>query len=141
MLLAPAQTTATGVCASSSRSALTSKLWSAPRCTPPMPPVAKTRMPASAQAARVAATVVPPLAPRPEDGAEALARALAGDNGPARAVAFAAEAGQFQQAGFPAVICGPGSIDQAHQPDEFIEASQIPLCEAFMRRLMKRLSA
>ena len=87
------------------------------------------------------AAVVPPLAPRPEDGAEALARALAGDNGPARAVAFAAEAGQFQQAGFPAVICGPGSIDQAHQPDEFIEIAQMERGAAFMARLVETLQA
>ena len=85
------------------------------------------------------AAVVPPLAPRPEDGAEALARALAGDNGPARAVAFAAEAGQFQQAGYPAVICGPGSIDQAHQPDEFIEIAQLERSADFMARLVERL--
>ena len=85
------------------------------------------------------AAVVPPLAPRPEDGAEALARALAGDNGPARAVAFAAEAGQFQQAGYPAVICGPGSIDQAHQPDEYIEIAQLERGADFMARLVERL--
>ena len=59
----------------------------------------------------------------------------------AEAVSYATEAGIFQAAGIPALVCGPGDIAEAHQPDEFIEASQIPLCEAFMRRLMKRLSA
>ncbi len=82
---------------------------------------------------------VPPLAPRPSDGAEALVRALAGDNGPARSVAFAAEAGQFQGAGYPTVLCGPGSIEQAHQPDEYIEVAQVQRGAEFMVRLLERL--
>ena len=61
--LAPAETTMTGVRASSSRSAEMSKLFSAPLWTPPMPPVANTLMPASAAAIIVAATVVPPVRP------------------------------------------------------------------------------
>jgi acetylornithine deacetylase len=80
-------------------------------------------------------TDVPPFAPEADGVAEAFARRLAGDNGPARVVAFAAEAGQFQQAGFSTVICGPGSIAQAHQPDEFVEISQMERGAAFMRRL------
>src|SRR5262249_52238234 len=60
---------------------------------------------------------VPPLAPIADGAAEAFARRLTGDNGPARAVSYAAEAGQFQRGGISTVICGPGSIDQAHQPD------------------------
>jgi acetylornithine deacetylase len=79
----------------------------------------------------------PPLAPEPGGAAEAFARRLAGDNGPARAVSFAAEAGQFQEAGFSTVICGPGSIDQAHQPDEYVELSQMQRGAAFMRRLIE----
>ncbi|MDP1873573.1 acetylornithine deacetylase [Phenylobacterium sp.] len=78
----------------------------------------------------------PPLAPETDGAAEAFARRLAGDNGPARVVAFAAEAGQFQEAGFSTVICGPGSIDQAHQPDEFVEISQMERGGAFMARLV-----
>ena len=78
----------------------------------------------------------PPLAPERDGAAEAFARRLAGDNGPARVVAFAAEAGQFQEAGFSTVICGPGSIDQAHQPDEFVEMSQMERGGAFMARLV-----
>lgn len=78
----------------------------------------------------------PPLAPEQDGVAEAFARRLAGDNGPARVVAFAAEAGQFQEAGFSTVICGPGSIDQAHQPDEFVEMSQMERGGAFMARLV-----
>ena len=64
---------------------------------------------------------VPPLRAEPGGAAEAFVRRLAGDNGPARAASFASEAGQFQGAGLPAVLCGPGSIDQAHQPDEYVE--------------------
>ena len=79
----------------------------------------------------------PPLSPEPNGVAEAFARRLAGDNGPPRAVAFAAEAGQFQQAGFSTVICGPGSIEQAHQPNEFVEASQMERGAGFMRRLIE----
>jgi acetylornithine deacetylase len=78
----------------------------------------------------------PPLAPEPDGAAEAFARRLAGDNGPPRVVAYAAEAGQFQGAGFSTVICGPGSIDQAHQPDEYVELSQMQRGGAFMARLV-----
>ena len=80
-------------------------------------------------------TNVPPFAPEPGGPAEAFARRLAGDNGPPRVVAFAAEAGQFQRAGFSTVICGPGSIDQAHQPDEYIGLDQLEAGAAFLRRL------
>ncbi len=79
----------------------------------------------------------PPLAPEVNGVAEAFARRLAGDNGPPRAVAFAAEAGQFQQAGFSTIICGPGSIAQAHQPDEYVELSQMQRGAVFMRRLVE----
>jgi acetylornithine deacetylase len=82
-------------------------------------------------------TDVPPFAPEPDGAAEAFARRLAGDNGPPRVVAFAAEAGQFQEAGFSTVICGPGSIAQAHQPDEFVEVSQMQRGASFMRRLIE----
>ena len=80
----------------------------------------------------------PGLAIDRDSEAETLARALTGDN-ETRAVAYAAEAGLFQRAGLPAVICGPGSIEQAHQPDEWIEVSQIEAGAAFMRRLIARL--
>lgn len=79
---------------------------------------------------------VPPLAPEIDGEAEVFARRMAGDNGPPRVVAYAAEAGQFQQAGFSTVICGPGSIDQAHQPDEYVDISQMQRGALFMRRLI-----
>jgi acetylornithine deacetylase len=78
---------------------------------------------------------VPGFAPEPGGAAEAFARRLAGDNGPPRAVSYAAEAGQFQGAGLSTVLCGPGSIEQAHQPDEYVELSQMERGWAFMRRL------
>ena len=85
-------------------------------------------------------SLTPAFAPEPDGAAETLARSLAGDNGPLRVAPYAAEAGQFQEAGFSTVICGPGSIDQAHQPDEFIEVSQIERGAAFMLRLVERMS-
>jgi acetylornithine deacetylase len=78
---------------------------------------------------------VPPLTPEPDSPAEALIRLLTGANR-AETVCFATEGGLFQDAGFSTVICGPGSIDQAHQPDEFIELAQIDACEAFLRKLI-----
>ena len=86
-------------------------------------------------------STVPSFAPEPNGVAEAFARRLAGDNGPTRVVSYAAEAGQFQGAGFSTVICGPGSIEQAHQPDEYIEISQMERGVAFMRRLTEWAAA
>lgn len=77
---------------------------------------------------------VPPLSPEPESPAEALVRQLTGVN-EAGAVAFTTEAGLFQERGIAAVVCGPGSIDQAHQPNEFIERAQLDACAGFLRRL------
>lgn len=82
----------------------------------------------------------PPLAPDPMSEAEELARALTGDNTP-RAASYAAEAGQFQNAGYSAVLCGPGSINQAHQPDEYISEAQFALGARFMVDLGARLGA
>ena len=78
---------------------------------------------------------VPGFAPEPNSAAEAFARRLAGDNGPPRVVSFATEAGQFQRGGVSAILCGPGSISQAHQPDEYVEISQLARGVDFMRRL------
>ncbi len=85
-------------------------------------------------------SATPPLSPETDGEAERLARLLAGDNGPGRVVSYAAEAGQFQEAGFSTVICGPGSIDQAHQPDEYVEVSQMQRGAQFMGRLIEALS-
>ena len=61
----------------------------------------------------------PALRPGPDGGAERLARTLTGDNA-VHGVSYGTEAGLFQDMGLSTVICGPGSIAQAHQPDEFI---------------------
>ncbi len=52
------------------------------------------------------------------------------------AVSFGTEAGVFNHSGIPSIICGPGSIDQAHKPNEFVDISQLELCLAFLMRLM-----
>ena len=54
-------------------------------------------------------------------------------------VSFGTEGSQFQRAGIPTVVCGPGSIEQAHKPNEYVTLEQIAQCEAFMRRLMDRM--
>ena len=64
----------------------------------------------------------------------ALAYRLAGSND-AQAVAFGTEGGIFQGAGFPVIVCGPGSIDQAHQPNEFIARDQLLRGAEFMARV------
>ena len=69
----------------------------------------------------------------------ALAQALS-RNRAATKVAYAAEAGLFQQAGIPSIICGPGSIEQAHKPNEFIALDQVARCEAFLERLVEELT-
>src|SRR5713226_8512710 len=68
-----------------------------------------------------------------------LAQSLSGANAVGK-VSFAAEAGLFQEADIPTVICGPGSIDVAHKPNEYIALDQVRQCERFMRRLMDHLS-
>lgn len=83
---------------------------------------------------------IPPLRPDSESALEPLALAVTGNNRPLQ-VAYGAEAGMFQQAGIDTIICGPGSIDQAHQPDEWIDINEIGLCEDFIRKLTDRLAA
>ncbi|MFN3616095.1 MAG: M20/M25/M40 family metallo-hydrolase, partial [Rubrimonas sp.] len=51
------------------------------------------------------------------------------------------EAGQFPAAGYSAVVGGPGSIEQAHKPDEYITLEQLAAGEAFLRRLIDRMAA
>lgn len=83
---------------------------------------------------------VPGLAPQPGSVAETLALRLARRNRTIT-VAYATEAGHFQAAGIPTIVCGPGSIAQAHQPDEYIEVAQIEAGMAFMRGLIADLAA
>ena len=85
-------------------------------------------------------TTVPALADRDNSEALGLCRELLGDGADGAAVAYATEAGQFQLAGLPTVICGPGSISQAHQPDEYIEREQLDAGSRFMVALGDRLT-
>ena len=59
---------------------------------------------------------------------------------PSAKVSYGTEAGFFQQAGIPSIVCGPGSIEHAHKPDEFVPLAQLAECEQFMHRLVGRLS-
>ncbi len=82
---------------------------------------------------------VPPLAAAPGSAAEQLALRL-GRSNQTIAVSFATEAGHFQAAGLPTIVCGPGSIDQAHKPDEFVDEAQLQACLDFLGRLAEDLS-
>jgi acetylornithine deacetylase len=82
--------------------------------------------------------------PALDTGAEAeitaLVQEFSGSNDIAK-VSFGTEASQFQVAGVPTVVCGPGSIREAHKPDEFVTLAQVAQCETFLRRLFQRLAA
>jgi len=81
----------------------------------------------------------PGLDMRPDDEAVTLVKALAGQNSHSK-VAFGTEGGLFQQdAQIPCVICGPGSIAQAHKPDEFLSLDQLAAGQAFIARLADRV--
>lgn len=82
---------------------------------------------------------VPALQPEQDGLAETLVRQITGDNA-SHKVSYGTEAGQFQEAGYSAVICGPGDIAQAHQPNEFIEIAQFNAGHDFMKKLLARLS-
>jgi acetylornithine deacetylase len=82
---------------------------------------------------------VPPLAAEAGSAAERLALRLTRSNRTI-AVSFATEAGHFQAAGLPTIVCGPGSIDQAHKPDEFVDEAQLVACLEFLERLAEDLA-
>jgi len=82
---------------------------------------------------------VPGLMPEAQGRAEAMVRQLTCENA-SNVVSYGTEAGQFQERGYSAVICGPGDIAQAHQPNEFISVDQFQQGEAFMRRLVDMLA-
>ncbi|MEQ9333124.1 acetylornithine deacetylase [Thalassobaculum sp.] len=103
-------------------------------CDDELEPVLKAAAP-HAGVVTVRVTDVPGLQPDETSAAEALVRHLTGLNA-SGVVAYGAEAGLFQQAGIPAVIFGPGSIDQAHKADEFVDVSQIDECGAFVEKLI-----
>jgi acetylornithine deacetylase len=69
-----------------------------------------------------------------------LTQALSGANDTGK-VSYTAEAGLFQEAEIPSVLCGPGSIEQAHKPDEFIALDELARCENFLHRVLEHLRA
>jgi acetylornithine deacetylase len=81
---------------------------------------------------------VPGLKAEQEGFAETVARRLTGDNA-RNLVVYATEGGIFQDHGLSTVVCGPGSIDQAHQADEYIELSELDRCSAFLDSLIEGL--
>jgi acetylornithine deacetylase len=80
--------------------------------------------------------LIPALAPEPHGLAEQIARQLTGDNSENR-VSYQTEAGHFQAAGYSTIVCGPGSITQAHQMDEFVSVQQLVQGQQFMKRLVQ----
>jgi len=82
---------------------------------------------------------VPGLKPEPEAIAEEFCAALLGANS-TDVVSYGTEAGWFQSIGYSTIVCGPGSIEQAHQPNEFIEVSQVSACETFIDKLIDSLA-
>ena len=78
---------------------------------------------------------VPGLRPEEDGEAERIVRQITGDNGE-HVVSYGTEAGQFQERDYSVVICGPGSIEQAHQPNEFIEVAQFKAGAAFLERML-----
>jgi len=84
---------------------------------------------------------IPGLDTDPEDQIVHTISQMSGANSCSK-VAFGTEAGLFQHRwNIPTLICGPGDIIQAHKPDEFIALNQLRLCEAFIARLLDRITA
>ncbi|HEX2828311.1 MAG TPA: acetylornithine deacetylase [Burkholderiales bacterium] len=81
---------------------------------------------------------IPALDAGPESPIVGLVQELTG-NAEIGKVSYGTEASQFQRAGMPSVVCGPGSILQAHKPNEYVEIAQVEACEAFLRKLLDRL--
>jgi acetylornithine deacetylase len=92
----------------------------------------------SAGIATTKSNEAPGLAPEKNSEAEVLALQCSHSNS-THTVSYCTEAGWFQSIGIPTVVCGPGSIEQAHKPDEFIAVSELRKCEAFLQRLAEQL--
>ncbi|WP_244488655.1 acetylornithine deacetylase [Bosea sp. Leaf344] len=81
----------------------------------------------------------PAMGPEQGGAAETLCRRLTGDNG-SHVVSYGTEGGLFQRAGWSTVVCGPGDIAQAHQPDEFLSVDQLEKGTQFVRGVIAELS-
>jgi len=87
----------------------------------------------------VEVTDAPGLNIAPDEEVVTFVKSLAGKNDHIK-VAFATEAGLFRERiGIPTVICGPGSIEQAHKPNEYVSLDQLAQCEQFMTNLAERV--
>ncbi|MGR3436265.1 MAG: acetylornithine deacetylase [Shimia sp.] len=82
----------------------------------------------------------PGIMPEADSPAETLARRLTGDNGD-NTVPYGTDGGWFQKGGYPTVVCGPGDIALAHQPDEYITCAQFEAGEAFLGKLIEECAA
>ena len=82
---------------------------------------------------------VPAMTDNESSELQALIAALTGDN-KRHKVAYATEGGQFTNSGIPTIICGPGSIEQAHKADEYVALSEIERCDSFLQRLLESCS-
>ncbi|MGE0221709.1 MAG: acetylornithine deacetylase [Acetobacteraceae bacterium] len=82
--------------------------------------------------------LMPGLSLSPDHELTAIVKQLTGSNSTGK-VSYGTEGGFYQEAGIPTIICGPGHIAQAHQPDEFVEESELAACDGFIRRLADRL--
>jgi acetylornithine deacetylase len=86
-------------------------------------------------------TELPAVDIAPEHPLTALTKALAGKNGHKK-VAYGTEGGLFRRdGGIPAIVCGPGDIERAHKPDEYVELAQLAACETFLERLIAHCRA
>lgn len=82
---------------------------------------------------------MPGLSLPPDHALTTLVKQLTGANATGK-VSYGTEGGYYERAAIPSIVCGPGHIAQAHQPDEWIAQSQLDACDAFIRRLADRLS-
>lgn len=81
------------------------------------------------------------LHPEQDGAAEALARSCGATGRPEQTVAYGTDGGWLQQAGLSVVVCGPGSIDQAHRPDEYLALDQLEAAVGFVEQLVSRASS
>ena len=81
---------------------------------------------------------MPGMSLDPNHQLTALVKRLTGSNSTGK-VSYGTEGGCYQNAGIPTIICGPGHVAQAHQPDEWIAQDQLDLCDAFIRRVADHL--
>jgi acetylornithine deacetylase len=81
---------------------------------------------------------MPGLSLDPDHELTTIVKQLTGSNSTGK-VSYGTEGGYYQGADIPTIVCGPGHIAQAHQPDEWIAQEQLDACDAFIRRLVDRL--